>query len=125
LKSRTSVEIAPRDLETLDAVWANGLGATYDAYRGLSGDNRVALAAALVETGVTLQGIGSHLAAPGELLLGDLCLARASRLLADVADQKLQVAFARVVERVSSESAAGRAVSDIRHLLRSVLGSRL
>ncbi len=119
------MEIAPRDLETLDRLWADGLGAAYDAYAGLARDNRVALAAALVETGCRLQGIGSHLAAPGQLLLGDLCLARSSRLLADVADQKLQVAFARVVERVSSEAAAEREVSDIRQLLRSVLGSRV
>ena len=122
MKSRVeTAEIAPRDLETLQAVWADGLGDAYEAYRGHGGDTRVALAAALVETGVTLQGIGSHVASPGDLLLGDLCLARASRLLADVADQRLQVAFARVVERVSAEAAAGREVSDIRQLLRSVL----
>lgn len=119
------MEIAARDLETLDGLWADGLGAAYDAYQGLTRDNRVALAAALVETGVRLQGIGSHLATPGQLLLGDLCLARASRLLADVADQKLQVAFARVVERISTESAAERPVNDVRLLLRTALETRL
>ena len=125
MKGRVAaVEIDARDLETLDAVWADGLGDAYDAYRRLAADTRVALAAALVETGVTLQGIGSHVAAPGQLLLGDLCLARASRLLADVADQSLQIAFARVVERVSGEAAAGQEVSDVRQLLRSVIGTR-
>jgi hypothetical protein len=125
VKSRTAaVEIAPRDLETLDTVWASGLGDAYEAYRGQARDTRVALAAALVETGVTLQGVGSHVAAPGELLLGDLCLARASRLLADVADQGLQVGFARVVERITTEAAAGREVADVRQLLRSVIGSQ-
>ena len=122
MKSRVdAVEIAARDLETLDGLWSSGLGDAYEAYRGQVRDTRVALAAALVETGVRLQGVGSHVAAPGDLLLGDLCLARASRLLADVADQRLQVAFARVVERVTAEAAGGREVSDIRRLLRSVL----
>ena len=123
MKSRTrGVEIAARDLETLDSVWGSGLGDAYESYRRHAGDTRVALAAALVETGVTLQGIGSHVAEPGELLLGDLCLARASRLLADVADQRLQIAFARVVERVTTEASAGDQVSDIRQLLGTVIG---
>lgn len=119
-----ALDLAPRDLETLETVWDSGLGSAYDAYRPLAADSRVALAAALVETGIGLQGVGSHVAAPADLLLGDLCLARASRLLADVADQKLQIAFARVVERVASEAAAGGEVSDLRQLLRHVLGAR-
>jgi hypothetical protein len=119
-----ALDLAPRDLETLDSVWDSGLGSAYDAYRPLIEDSRVALAAALVETGIRLQGVGSHVAAPGQLLLGDLCLARASRLLADIADQRLQIAFARVVERVSSEAAAAGEASDLRRLLRGVLSGR-
>src|SRR2546423_115962 len=82
----------------------------YLPYRHRHRDGRVALAAALVETGVTLQGLGGRGAPAGELLIGDLCLARASRLLADAGDQDLQVAFARAVERVAAESAAGAPV---------------
>ena len=119
-----ALEITPRDLEAIDSLWESGLGAAYDVYRSHVQDGRVALAAALVETGIALQGVGSHLAAPGELLLGDLCLARASRLLADAADQGLQVAFARVVERVTAEAAEGVEVTDIRRLLRSAVGGR-
>ncbi len=112
-----AAEISERDLDGLGELWTAGLGAAYETYRVKAQDPRVAFAAALVETGLSLQGIGSHAAPPGELLLGDLCLARASRLLADVGDQGLQIAFARVVERVSSEAAAGAAVPAFRPLL--------
>ena len=117
MTERVELDIAERDLESLDELWAGGLGDAYDAYRGHAHDSKVALAAALVETGVTLQGVGEHVARPMELLLGDLCLARASRLLADVGDQRLQIAFARVVERVSSAAAAGQGRLPIRPLL--------
>ncbi len=120
---RRSVDIADRDLESLDSIWSGGLGDAYEAYRDRHRDGRVALAAALVETGVTLQGLGVHTAPAGELLIGDLCLARASRLLADAGDQDLQVAFARAVERVAAEAAGGQPVSAIRDLLQSVLAT--
>ena len=120
---KPAVEIAERDLESLDSIWAGGLGEAFEAYRDRHRDGRVALAAALVETGVTLQGLGARSAPAGELLIGDLCLARASRLLADAGDQRLQVAFARAVERVASEAAAGLAVSPIRELLLPALAS--
>ncbi len=125
MKTRSAaLEIDARDLATLESLWDGGLARTYEAYRGAAQDARIALAAALVETGTTLQGIGTHIAAPGELLLGDLCLARASRLLADVGDQRLQVGFARVVERVTTEAAEGGEVTDVRDLLRAVLEAR-
>ena len=116
------LDIAPADLESLDELWAGGLGAAYEAYRRPGHDTRVALAAALVETAMSLQGVGSHVARPMELLLGDLCLARASRLLADIGDQGLQVAFARVIERVASAAAAAIEVPAVRPLLRSAIG---
>ena len=122
MTERVELDIAARDLESLDDLWAGGLGDAYGAYRGHARDSRVALAAALVETGVTLQGVGDHVARPMELLLGDLCLARASRLLADVGDQGLQIAFARVVERVSSTAAAGQGRTPIRPLLLRAIG---
>jgi len=119
---RVAVDIAERDLESLDELWAGGLGEAYEAYRQPGRDTRVALAAALVETGVTLQGVGSHVARPMELLLGDLCLARASRLLADAGDQALQVAFARVIERMASAAAEAIDVPRVRPLLRAAIG---
>ena len=123
MSERVELEIAEHDLESLDELWAGGLGAAYEAYLPAATDSRVALAAALVETGGSLQGVGSHVARPMELLLGDLCLARASRLLADVGDQVLQIAFARVVERVSSDAAGGRGTPPIRAQLTAALGS--
>ena len=120
---RPAVDIAERDLESLDAIWSGGLGEAWDAYRDRHPDGRVALAAALVETGVELQGLGARTAPAGELLIGDLCLARASRLLADAGDRDLQVAFARAVETVAAQAAAGDAVSPIRDLLQTALAS--
>jgi hypothetical protein len=117
----TPAGIRERDLESLDSIWSGGLGEAWEAYRDHHADGRVALAAALVETGVSLQGLGVHTAPAGELLIGDLCLARASRLLADAGDRELQVAFARAVETVSAQAAAGQAVSPIRELLQTAL----
>ena len=113
--------ILERDLESLDSIWSGGLGEAWEAYRDHHADGRVVLAAALVETGVSLQGLGAYTAPAGELLIGDLCLARASRLLADAGDRDLQVAFARAVETVSVQAAAGQAVSPIRELLQTAL----
>jgi hypothetical protein len=78
---------------------------------------RLALAAALVEVGVRLQGLGGRAAAPPRLLMGDLCLARASRLLAGAAPQAIQVAFARAIEAMSSAAAADEAAPHTRELL--------
>ncbi|TMF87738.1 MAG: hypothetical protein E6I08_09420 [Chloroflexi bacterium] len=118
---RPAVDIAERDLESLDAIWSGGLGEAWEAYRDGHADGRVALAAALVETGLELQGLGAHTAPAGELLIGDLCLARASRLLADAGDRELQVAFATAVEKVAAQAAAGEPVSPVRELLRAAL----
>jgi len=77
----------------------------------------VALAAALVESAVALQDLGRTAPEPAQLLLGDLCLARASRLLAETGDTRLQVAFALAVERVAAEAAGGPASQGLRELL--------
>ncbi len=82
------------------------------------------LAAALVETALGLQRLGDDAAAPPELLLGDLCLARASLLLAEAGDQSLQVAFARVVERVAGAAASGEPLPAVRPLLLEAIGAR-
>jgi hypothetical protein len=56
-------------------------------------------------------------------LMGDLCLARGSRLLADHAPLEVQVAFARAVESVSAAAAAGQPAPATRPLLQQSLGA--
>ena len=115
-----SLAIPARELAGLEPLWTSGLGSVYDAYSDHS-EYRIALAAALVETAVSIQLLGTGIAGPGELLLGDLCLARASRLLADAGDQRLQVEFARAVECVAAAAAAGMIPPPIRPLLVNAL----
>jgi hypothetical protein len=118
-----TVQIIDRELERLEGLWADGLSDAYRSYlNGVTGfaaasQPKLALAAALIEVGVRLQGLGGHAAPAPTLLMGDLCLARASRLLADAAPQKLQVAFARVIEQMSSSAASGRATPRAREML--------
>jgi hypothetical protein len=113
-------------LAGLESVWDGGMRDAYDFYRGLAAP-AVALAAAMVESAVALQGLGGRPPDPPRLLLGDLCLARASRLLADARDQRLQIGFARAVERVAAaaagvEAAAGDPVAaSLRSLLVATL----
>ena len=120
-----AIQVAERDLERLDGLWDDGLSEAYRAYLEAvdrferSAQPRLALAAALVEVGVRLQGLGGKAAAPPSLLMGDLCLARASRLLADAAPKSIQVAFARAIEQMSSAAASDQAMPDARELLLS------
>ncbi len=113
---RKQIDVPEADLQNLDVLWQDGLGERYDAYR-LTAPPQVALAAALVETAVHLQGLGREVVQAGPLLLGDLCLARASRLLSDAGDQALQVSFASAVEEVSAAAAAGLEFRPVRDLL--------
>lgn len=113
---REQLEIPEADLDNLQMLWSDGLAARYGAYRPAARP-QVALAAALVETAIDLQGLGREVAPPGALLIGDLCLARASRLLSDARDQRLQVAFAEAVEEVSAAAAAGLEFRPPRQLL--------
>jgi hypothetical protein len=116
-------QLLERDLDSLESLWEGGLGRCYDAYAGLAADHRVALAAALVESALELQALGRPAPAPGSLLLGDLCLARASRLLADVGDRQLQVGFARAIEQVSTHAAACWELPSVRDLLTRVIAA--
>jgi hypothetical protein len=84
---------------------------------------RLALAAALIEVGVRLQGLGGDAAPPTTLLMGDLCLARGSRLLADHAPLEMQVAFARAIEAMSSAAASELPAPATRQLLQQSLGA--
>ncbi len=118
-----SVQIIDRELDRLEGLWADGLSDSYRSYLEALSDHepevqpKLALAAALIEVGLRLQGLGGHAAPPPTLLMGDLCLARGSRLLADTATQAVQVAFARAVEGLSAAAASGTPSRPVRELL--------
>lgn len=105
----------------LESVWDRGMREAYAFYRPRAVP-AVALAAAMVESAVELQGLGGRPPDPPRLLLGDLCLARASRLLADARDQRLQIGFARAVEQVAAAAAGGPVSASLRTLLVAALG---
>ncbi|HEY8863921.1 MAG TPA: hypothetical protein VIO37_07095 [Candidatus Dormibacteraeota bacterium] len=108
-----SIQIVERDLERLEGLWEDGLSDAYRSYQEAVAayepetQPRLALAAALIEIGLRLQGLGGRAAAAPTLLMGDLCLARASRLLAGAAPQSVQIAFARAIEALSAAAASG------------------
>ena len=118
-----SVQVIDRELVRLEGLWEDGLSDAYRSYLDAvsvfepAAQPKLALAAALIEIGVGLQGLGGRAAAPPTLLMGDLCLARSSRLLADAATQKVQVAFARAIEDMSAAAASGRPAPATRDLL--------
>jgi hypothetical protein len=117
-------EVMHADLGGLESVWESGMNDLYAVYRSAASP-RVALAAALVESAVGLQRLGGPAPDPPRLLLGDLCLARASRLLAEHGDQSLQIGFARAVERVSAAASGGCQDDGLRDLLMATIaGSR-
>src|SRR3977135_1892274 len=103
-----SIQLLERDLERLESLWEDGLSDAYRSYLDAVGayapeaQPRLALAAALIEIGLRLQGLGARAAAAPSLLMGDLCLARSSRLLADAAPLSVQVAVAQAIEELSS-----------------------
>ncbi len=111
------------ELERLGELWADGLSDSYRSYLEAvagydsSSQPKLALAAALVEVGIRLQGLGGRAAPAAPLLMGDLCLARSSRLLASAGSQAIQVAFARAIEDVSSAAASGSASPPLHQLL--------
>jgi len=120
---RVEAPVIGQELERLDGLWEDGLSETYRSYLAEVGSYdsavqpKLALAAALIEAGLRLQGLGGRAAPAAPLLMGDLCLARASRILADTASQSLQVAFAKAIEALSAAAAAGRAGRPVRELL--------
>lgn len=124
-----AIQVAERDLERLQGLWEDGLSEAYRSYLEAverferSAQPKLALAAALVEIGVRLQGLGGKAAAPPRLLMGDLCLARASRLLADAAPESIQVAFARAIEELSAAAASEQSAPHTRELLLRAFGA--
>jgi hypothetical protein len=124
-----SVQVIDRELERLEGLWADGLSDAFRSYLeavatfAADAQPKVALAAALIEVGIRLQGLGGPAAPPAELLMGDLCLARASRLLADAARQEVQVAFAGAIEEMAASAASGSAGPPVRELLLQAIES--
>ena len=125
-----SVQLLEPELDRLESLWSDGLADTYRAFLDDVGrfaedvQPRMALAAALVEVGIRLQGLGGRAAQPTTLLMGDLCLARGSRILADHAPLAVQVAFARAIETLASAAAAEASAPSARRLLQDALSAR-
>ena len=119
----TATQVIDRELDRLENLWADGLQEAYRSYLGAVGvyersaRPKLALAAALIEVGIGLHGLGGRAAPPTTLLMGDLCLARSSRLLADVAPQRLQVAFAEAIQAMSAAAASDAELPAPRALL--------
>jgi hypothetical protein len=120
MSGQAELEHLDADLAHLGSLWEGPLGHAYAAYRSL-GSPKVALAAALVETGIDLHGLGRHVASPGDLLMGDLCFARASRLLAEEASRQVQVGVAKAIEHAAAGAAAGDGSHQVRRMLAAVL----
>ncbi len=118
-----SAMVLERELDRLEGLWAQGLADLYRSYLDEVDGHppelqpKLALAAALVEVGVRLQGLGGTAAPPAALLMGDLCLARSSRILTDSATQPIQIAFARAVEELSGAAASNTEAPAVRGLL--------
>ena len=119
-----SVQVLEPELDRLEGLWSDGLSDSYHAYLETIDHPKLALAAALIEVGLGLQGLGGRAAPPTTLLMGDLCLARGSRLLADHATLAMQVAFARAIELLSSKAASAEPAPSARQLLQASLGAR-
>lgn len=109
-------------LAGIESLWEGGMSEAYAFYRPQAAPS-VALAAALVESALALHELGARPPDPPHLLLGDLCLARASRLLAETRDQALQVGFARAMEQVAAAAAGGPDSAPLRTLLVEAIGA--
>jgi len=122
--------VLERELDRLEGLWSDGLAESYRSYLDVVGAHqadlqpRLALPAALVEVGVRLQGLGGPAAPPAALLMGDLCLARSSRILTDSASRLVQIAFARAVEELSGAAASSTQSPSVRELLTRALAAR-
>ena len=125
-----SALVLEQELDRLESLWSDGLADTYHSYLEAAPTMdadlrpRLALAAALVEVGVRLQGLGGPAAPAPALLMGDLCLARSSRILTDSASKAVQIAFARAVEDLSSAAASNQDAPPVRDLLVRALAAR-
>ena len=107
-------------LTHLDTLWDGPLGAAYRHYASVT-TPPLALAAAMVETAIVVHGLEGDPARPSALLLGDLCLARASVLAANHAPTRVQVGLARAIEEATRRAAAGDDVGPLRARLTEVV----
>ena len=125
-----SVQLLDRELVRLEGLWSDGLADSYRSYLEevlhfeAELQPKMALAAALIESGLRLQGLGGRAAPPTTLLMGDLCLARGSRLLADSAPLEVQVAFARAIETMASAAASQTRAPEAHRLIRDALRAK-
>lgn len=115
--------VAPADLDGIEFLWEADLAGPHAAYLDAGAAAPVALAAALVEVALKEQRLGGPAAEAAPLLVADLCLGRASRLLACEAPVQVQVAFARVVEDAAAAAAQGRAQPPLRERLVAATGA--
>jgi hypothetical protein len=112
-----SLQVVEHELDRLEGLWEDGLSDAYHAYLEAvtaydpALQPRLALAAALIEVGLRLQGLGGPAASPPTLLMGDLCLARSARLFADNAPQSVQIEFSRAIENLASAAASATPVA--------------
>jgi hypothetical protein len=109
-------------LRHLESLWDGPLHAAYEHYTSVA-DAALAMAAALVETAIVLHELGCGAATPKRLLLGDLCLARASRLASRHAPNEVRIGLARAIEAAAGTAAAGRGTPDVRARLTQVVSS--
>src|SRR5438094_10443287 len=106
-----------RELDRLEGLWSDGLSETFRAYLDSVGQfaaetqPKLALAAALIEVGLRLQGLGGRAAAATTLLMGDLCLASGASVRADNAPLATEVALPRAHERQALGGAAWQPVT--------------
>ena len=127
VEDQVNTQVLDQELDRIEELWSDGLAEAYSAYLNAVGDyepdeqTKVALAAALVEIAVRLHGLGGRAAPPPTLLLGDLCLARASRLLAEGAPISVQVAFARAIESIAAAAASRQESPSARAVLLQAL----
>lgn len=107
-------------LAHLETLWEGPLGVAYAHYAAVT-SGPIALAAALVETAIQVHGLDGEPARPSRLLLGDLCLARASGLAANHAPVSVQIGLAHAIEEASQRAATGRGAGPLRARLTEVV----
>src|SRR5437660_1734267 len=108
-----STAVVERDLGRLEGLWADGLSQSYRSYLEAVEDHpkdrqeKLALAAALVEVGLHLQGLGQRAAPPARLLLSDF-----ASMLERIAPDDLSYAhddFSRRIDIALNEPVNGHA----------------
>src|SRR5437660_126330 len=92
------------NLNQLEAVWEAGMNRRYAFYRDRTA-GLPSLSLSLLETAADLQKLGGQAPGARDLLLGDLCLARAFRIVAEFGAPQFQLRVVRCFERLASLAA--------------------